>query len=174
MSSLLDRLRASRMHNLLWAGILIVVCVSASSDAQEPSSGPPRIFREVTFEPSAPITLGKPLPSGAPRTVPLRGGRAALAVQGFGDTDSIYVDTPPKGIVTRLEFVYPSSKNLYTALVSYRQTLGPATHVSSDSASGRLDRWTWSDSATVCEFSAFRPGAGTQRLWSTLRDRTLP
>ncbi len=142
---------------------------AATGSAQTPSTSAP-IFRRVMFPPLAPITLGQPIPLGAPRTVPVAPGRRAVTGQTLGDADSIFVETTPGDTVTRLEFRYPLDKDVDAAVGQYQDMLGSATHAGSDSASGHLDRWTWRDGATKFQFTSFRVGATVQRVWATLSD----
>jgi hypothetical protein len=137
---------------------------------------PSPVFREVTFQPYAPIRLGEPLALKTPRTVALPDGRLTFAEGPFGggtdgNVDSVYVKLDA-GRVAALTFIYPRSKQVDAALASYDSSLGSGSHAVTDSAGGRLERSVWQDSLTRFEFSRLTSGASAPRVWSTLVDRS--
>ena len=155
----------------LYSLSVLAAAATEAVQAQTPATSARPIFRQITFQPFAPITLGEPLPQRAPRTIAVRPGRVALALQSFGDTDSIYVDQRADGTVAGLEFVYPATKDIAAAIADYRRLLGePAHHVVPDSAGARVERWRWNDSATLFEFTTLRTSKAIIRVWSALRD----
>jgi hypothetical protein len=154
-------------------GLALLVVVPGVAVAQAPAKAP-RIFREIAFQPFAPIVLGQPLPERAPRTITSRAGRAALALRGFGDTDSIYVDSNSDLTVRGLEFVYPRTKDIPASIAEYERSLGSGQHAATDSVGQRLERWTWRDSDTVFQFAVLRSSQAVARIWSSLTDLRHP
>jgi hypothetical protein len=158
-----------------WSLAFALLVGSASmAAAQRASASNPKIFRQVTFQPFAPITLGRPLPGRAPRTIPVRPGRVALTLHDFGDSDSVYVDSNSDFTVRALEFVYPRTKDIRAAVADYEQFLWPAHQAATDSARQRLQRWTWRDSDTEFQLSVLGSSHAVGRVWSVLRDRQHP
>lgn len=161
----------ANMHKQYWSlGLALLVGSARIAPAQRVSAPIPKIFREVTFQPFAPITLGEAFPEHGPRRVAVGPGRAALALQGFGDTDSVYVDSNSDLTVRALEFVYPRKKDIPAAVTEYEQSLGVANQAATDSAGQRLLRWTWRDSNTEFQFSVLKSPQAISRVWSGLRD----
>jgi hypothetical protein len=148
------------------------VCVRLAADSALGHRPSPPIFREVSFPPYSAITLGEPLPRGAPPTVAVGQRRAALANR-LGDTDSIFVEWDAGMRVRAIEFVYPSTKSVSKAVADYEALIATdERHTIADSAGQHLERWLWTDRATMFEFSSLTVGEKATRVWSILRDQT--
>ena len=154
---------------------VLFICSSCAGHAertqQKAESGAP-IFREVSFSPFDPLVLGQLLPAHAPSMVELSSGQLAFAKHGFGDADSIYVDTDTARRVRALVFVYPRTKGFDERTADYQELLGsPVRHLMGDSAGGRLEHVVWEDSLTTFELSRFASAELPVRIWSSLTDR---
>jgi hypothetical protein len=160
-----------RLSTLPFVLLGLGACTAQSGNSGHDGSS---IFREVQFDPYAPVTLGQPLPERAPRTV----GRAdllAFAEAGFGGTDSIYLALSADRGVTAMYFVYPDTTNFAAAISSYEESLGaPVTRTTLDSAGGRVEHIVWEDTVTRFIMGRYVSSAGTQRVSSALIDRSTP
>jgi hypothetical protein len=131
----------------------------------------PPIFRQVSFPPFRPITLGEAIPDRAPPLVAVGDHRAVIA-HPTADTDSIFVEWDTGKRVCALEFLYRSTKVVGEAVAGYEAYLGAdRQHTVADSAGQRVERWVWTDQATMFEFSSLGTGEKPTRIWSILRDR---
>jgi hypothetical protein len=161
------------MRYLLFITVL-GVCVRRSADSAPAHATRPPIFRQVSFPPYSAITLGEPLPKGAPPIVTVGPRRAALANR-LGDTDSIFVEWDAGMRVRAIEFVYPSTKSVSKAVADYEGLIAAdERHTVADSAGQRLERWLWMDQQTTFEFSFVTVGENPARLWSILHDEKRP
>jgi len=158
------------MRYLLLVGLLAASARRSAAPGPAATSGPP-IFRQVGFPPFRAVTLGEPLPHGAPPTVPVGLYRAAFA-RPLGGSDSIFVEWDADKRVRALEFVYPSTKSVSEAVADYEALIGvDEQHAVADSAGQPLERWVWRDQATMFEFSSLTAAQKPTRVWSILRDR---
>jgi len=159
------------------AASVLFACLSCTAHAdrtrQIAASGTP-IFREVSFSPFDPIVLGEPLPTHAPSMVKVSSGQLAFAQRGFGDADSIYVETDSSRRVRALVFIYPRTKGFDERTASYKELLGsPIRHLMGDSAGGRFEHVAWEDTRTTFELSRFASAELPVRIWSDLHDRAV-
>lgn len=150
--------------------VMVVVfggCDAKSQDAPEAQS----IFRAISFNPYATLSLGDTLPANAP-PMTRHGNVFAISKQGFGGADSIYVELDQNRRVQELQFVYGTGSTFDALVLDYEDTLGPPLQrEASDSLGTRILRAIWQDERTEFIVSE-TTGSEARRLSSALLNRS--